>query len=216
MSNTQFAFIQREQVPNRESLQSAIDQLGFDLQLDSDFTAFEDSGFSPCTLNGKDGTGFEISYDAVTSLSDDEEIFLELANGRDYCISLVWHSSTEDLACVMIVCCALAKYFDALISYEADVPTEFDDLLQATTDIVKELVSEQINPDIQATHQVFSNHVYDVTEHDVNALLASPNYYDLSRHRLALMELWANGALTVKQRNDLEKVETALHKLKLG
>ena len=100
MSNTQFAFLNRASVPDRRALQASIDAMGFDLELYPDFARFEDSGFLPCTLNGEEGPGFEISYDSASDVIDDDEDFASVADGRDFCISMVWRSSVKDLACV--------------------------------------------------------------------------------------------------------------------
>jgi hypothetical protein len=62
MSNTQIAFLNRSNVPDRGALQASIDRLGFNLTLHPEFTAFEDAGFSPCVLNGTPDVGFEVFY----------------------------------------------------------------------------------------------------------------------------------------------------------
>jgi len=47
MSNTQFAFIKKEDVPGKDAWQEAIDQLDFDIRLGIDpaLSPFEDEGF---------------------------------------------------------------------------------------------------------------------------------------------------------------------------
>lgn len=52
MSNPQFVFLNRSDVPASDSLQAAIDRLGFKLTSHREFTPFEDSGFSGCVLAG--------------------------------------------------------------------------------------------------------------------------------------------------------------------
>ncbi len=138
MSNTQFAFLNRAAVPDKAALQASIDAMGFNLTLHPDFTRFEDSGFLPFTLNGEEGPGFEISYEDANAVTEDDEDFAAIADGRDYCISMVWRSSLRDLACVMIVSCALAKDFGAVISYEGDDPESLDKMLEATQSILDE------------------------------------------------------------------------------
>lgn len=214
MSNTQFAFINRNQVPDRKSLQAAIDQLGFDLQLHPDFTPFEDSGFSPCTFKGVEGAGFEISYDEAAELIDEDEELAALADGKDYCISLEWHSSMKDLACAMIVSTALAKYFDAIISYEGDEPESIEELLEGTAEAIELAMNEDEDSDEYSAPENSSSINLNVNEYDIEELLATPNFYLLNRQRMALMELWANGTITPKQRADMDKIDAALHKLK--
>lgn len=214
MSNTQFAFINRALVPDRKALQTAIDDLGFDLQLHPEFTAFEDSGFSPCSFKGEDGAGFEISYGEAAELIEEDEEFATLADGRDYCISLVWHSSLKDLACVMIVSVALAKYFDAIISYEGDEPESIEALLEATVEAIELAMDEEENPDQYSPPESALPMPLDVSDDDTDDLLAEPDYYLLNRQRLVLMELWANGSITLKQKADMDKIDAAIHRLK--
>jgi hypothetical protein len=125
MSNTQYALLMKNKVPNRDALQASIDSLSFDLKLDPSFTPFTDSGFSPCVLNGADDVGFEIFYQEVRELEGLEQI----AGQNDFCISMMWHSSMKDCATAMIVSCALAKDFGAVITYEGEPPTPLERLL---------------------------------------------------------------------------------------
>lgn len=139
MSNTQFAFLMRAHVPNREALQSSINALGFDLKLHPEFTPFEDSGFLPFILNGEDGPGFEIDYElAMDVISDDKDLEV-IAAGNDVCISMTWRSSMKDFACVMIVSCALAKDFGAIISYEGEEPESLTEILSETQEILQQI-----------------------------------------------------------------------------
>ena len=142
MSNTQFAFLQRAKVPTREALQTSISALGFDVELHPDFTPFEDSGFLPFTLNGEEGPGFEIQYQDSSEVVDGDDALSAIAAGRDYCISMVWSSSMKDLACVLIVSCALAKDFGAVTSYEGEAPQPLADLLMAAQQIIRGVAGE--------------------------------------------------------------------------
>lgn len=142
MSNTQMAFIGRARVPSRSALQASIDALGFDLKLHPEYAPFEDSGFLPFLLNGEEGFGFEIYYQDAAEIVGDDESLRAIANGRDYCISMVWRGSLKDLACVMIVSCALVKDYDAVVSYEGNAPEPLDIMLVATHDVIKDGVGE--------------------------------------------------------------------------
>ena len=141
MSNTQIAFIEKSRVPSRAQLQASIDALGFNLALDPEFTPFEDEGFSPCVLAGEEGPGFEIFYDDAESVIDGDESLEEIAGGRDFSISMVWRSSMKDMACVMIVSCALAKDFGAVISFEGEEPEELTSLVESTRKTVVDAVA---------------------------------------------------------------------------
>jgi hypothetical protein len=142
MSNTQFAFLKRSSVPDRASLQASIDALGFDLKLHPDFTPFDDSGFLPFTLNGEEGPGYEIYYEETKDVAKGDERLLALAGDRDHCISMVWRSSLKDLACVMVVSCALTKDFGAVVSYEGEPAEPLESMLEATYGILKDAADE--------------------------------------------------------------------------
>jgi len=143
VSNIQYAFIDRSRVPNRPELQASIDALGFDLQLSPEYTPFEDSGFLPFTLNGEEGPGFEIQYAVATELIGDDQALKAIATGRDCCISMAWHGSMKDLACVMIVSCALMKNFDAVVSYEGEAPEPLEKLLAEVPGILADARAQE-------------------------------------------------------------------------
>ena len=143
MSNTQIAFISRSSVPDRGALQASIDRLGFNLTLPPEFTSFEDSGFLPCVLDGTSDVGFEVFYAPTTEVADGDRNLIEIAAGRDFSISMVWHGSMKDCACAMIVSCALATDFGAVISYEGEAPEPFDALLENANSIVGDSAREQ-------------------------------------------------------------------------
>jgi len=79
VANEPYAFLARDRVPSRDQWQDAIQRAGFDFVLDPKLVPFEDSGFAPCKLHGRDA-GFEIYYE------DDAEVlaeFEEVLGGRD-------------------------------------------------------------------------------------------------------------------------------------
>ena len=135
MSNTQYAFLQKNHVPNRQALQAAIDALGFDLQLDPEFTPFEDEGFSPCVLFGEqdEDVGFEIFYQPAADIVEDDEDFQRIAGERDYCIS-------------MIVSAALAKDFAAVVLLEGDRPDPLKKLLSEDATAVQDPRAGNVTP----------------------------------------------------------------------
>lgn len=143
MSNSQFAFIQRQSVPDRAALQASLDRLGFDLKLHPDFTRFDDSGFLPFTLNGTEGPGFEIHYSEAQDVVGDDEDFAAIADGRDYCITMTWGGRMKDLACVMMVSCALAQDFGAAVSYEGEEPSPLEEMLHTVQVALKEAAKEK-------------------------------------------------------------------------
>jgi hypothetical protein len=134
VANEQFAFIDKAKVPSREAWQAAVDECGFDLQLDPEMKPMEDSAFSPCFLMGA-RTGVEIYY------LDDPEFLNDTASinrGRNFCISFRWGGHMSEGACAMIASYALAKHFDAVVSYEGDEPMALDVLLEGARQIVEE------------------------------------------------------------------------------
>jgi hypothetical protein len=141
MSNTQYAFIDRARVPDRAALQLSIDALGFDLKLHPEFSPFSNSGFLPFVLGGEEGPGFEIFYQSTDDVAGGDKIFRALAEGRDHCISMCWRGDMKDLACVMIVSCALTKDFGAIVSFEGDDPEPLEDMLEATREIIRDAES---------------------------------------------------------------------------
>jgi hypothetical protein len=142
MSNTQYAFLRSESLPSRSTLQGWIDSLGFDLKLCPDLALKTDRGFSPCILSGVEDVGIELWPSDVAEMAAGNEEILRGAEGRDFCISMTWRSSMKDCAAVMIVSCALAKFCDAVISYEGDAPEPLDKMLAATVGIVEDARSE--------------------------------------------------------------------------
>ncbi|GEM_PF-1553436 len=144
MSNTQYVFMKKEKVPNREALQATINKLGFDLQLNSGFTPFIDEGFSPCNFYGENDIGFEIYYFSADEITEDDEDFKKISDGNDFCISMSWGGSMKDYASVMIVCSALAKDFGAIISYEGDNADSLEKIISDTKLIIKDTTVKKV------------------------------------------------------------------------
>ncbi len=135
MANEQYAFIEKSSVPSRQEWQKAIDDTGFDFQLDPELKPFEDSGFLPCKLNGSD-SGFEIYYDGSESTLSQ---FRKIKGNKDYCIAFRWGSDMAECASALIAAYALAKYFGAIVSYEGDEPLSLEGLLEETKSVLEYL-----------------------------------------------------------------------------
>lgn len=228
MSNTQFAFLKRASVPSQGALQDSINSLGFNLKIDPALNFFEDSGFSPCELDGTDNVGFELFCKLSEEVTVDYEELTAIVAERDICISFSWGGSTKDLACAMIVCYALAKDFDAIISYEGDVPDSLSDFLSATTEIMEDAMKEASmdhTASVQADRTTDEGEIGDTSVtvqisifgadgKKIDSQLNAPDYWNLNKRQMALMELWASGTITSKQRSKLAEVDAALFKLK--
>lgn len=143
MSNIQYAFIDRTQVPDRATLQASLDALGFDVRLFPDCTPFQDSGFLPLVLEGEEGPGFEMECHETADLLAQDERLRSIASDRTCCISMSWHGSMRDLACVMVVSYTLSKNFGAIVSYEGDPPTSEEELLAGVQEALDEARRER-------------------------------------------------------------------------
>ena len=118
MSQDQTAFLLRSSVPERKALQDAIDSLRFDCKIYEGYVPFQSSGFLPFVFNGTK-SGFEIYFGtAAESIAHVPHVAAHIGN-RDIAIRFVWGSRIDELACVTIVCMALAKTFDGVIYYDS-------------------------------------------------------------------------------------------------
>lgn len=135
MSNELLAFIDKAKVPSREEWQAAINECGFDLQLDPEMKPLEDSAFSPCTLLGS-ASGVEIWYEGDPEFLKD---FSSINQGHDFCIIFRWSGDMGECACASIASYALAKRFGAVVSYQGDGSMSLDDLLQGAQQAVDEV-----------------------------------------------------------------------------
>jgi len=145
MSNTQYAFLKKKNVPDREAWQKSIDSLNFkiQLQIDPELQVFEDEGFLPCIWGSTtDDVGFEIFYEPSDDIHDGDEQLIKIIGNNDYCISMGWGGSLKDCAAVMIASCALAKDYGAVISYEGEEPDTLENLISSTNDIIVEAEKE--------------------------------------------------------------------------
>lgn len=146
MSNIQYAFLERSRIPGRPALQASIDALGFDLQLHADYAPFKDEGFLPFVLEGEEGPGFEIQFTTADTVLLDDPGLKAITAGRDHCISMAWHGSMKDLACVLIVSCALIRDFGAIVSYEGEAPEPLENLLAAVREVLAEERAKEKEP----------------------------------------------------------------------
>ncbi len=146
MSNTQFAFLNKEDVPSRSAWQEAIDKLDFKIRLElhPTLSPFEDEGFSPCTWNETDeDVGFEIFYEPSEEIHEDDDKLIKIIGDKDFCISMCWGGSMKDCAAAMIASTALAKSFGAVVSYEGEEPEKIDAMLVNTRSIIDEAELEE-------------------------------------------------------------------------
>lgn len=136
MSNSLFAFLRKDDVPDRARWQEAIDASGYSLELGPDLRPFEASGFLPCQLLGRDA-GFEIAYGTAQELAGDawREVAPEHA---DHCVTFTWGSGMTEGASAAIAAYALAARFGATVSYECEEPQS----LEAQAAEIEEFLTE--------------------------------------------------------------------------
>lgn len=136
MSNSLFAFLRKEDIPDRAQWQEAIDASGYRCTLDPSLHPFEDSGFLPCQLHGQDA-GFEIYY--ATAEEAVGEAWRTLApEHADHCVTFCWGGSMAEGASASIAAYALAARFGATVSYEGEDPRSLEE--QAAE--IEELLAE--------------------------------------------------------------------------
>ncbi|RYZ89572.1 MAG: hypothetical protein EOP06_09150 [Proteobacteria bacterium] len=135
MSNTQFVFLEKSKVPSRERWQASIEAAGFDLELNRELKEFEDSGFSPCKLNGFD-SGFEIYYGDAAELLDDFPNLAAFVATKNYCIMFRWGSDIAEWTCVQIASYTLSKDCGAIVSYEGQAPLSSDELRRSVDQFI--------------------------------------------------------------------------------
>jgi hypothetical protein len=113
------AFLERSRVPNREQLQAAVTDLGFDLFIHVTYRPFQSSGFLPCVLQGR-RAGFAIAFDTPgMTLLNFPRLETEIG-ARDCVITLQWGEDMSDCACALIIAATLAQSFDAIVHYKTD------------------------------------------------------------------------------------------------
>ena len=119
MSLQQTAYVARADVPNRETLQAAVDSLGFDCKIDAFYAPYQCSGFLPCVLTGRE-SGFEIYFESENEVMADFPSLVESVGKRDVAITFRWGGDMAECACVLIVSAALAKSCGAIVHYQDD------------------------------------------------------------------------------------------------
>lgn len=129
MSLELHAFIMHELLPDRSSWQKSLESLGLPVRLNPDLDVSRDSGFSPCTLNGRD-TGFELYVDPVEEFVAAYPQIRGKVGNSTHVISFRWGSDTWECACVVAAAAGLLKGLGAVIyDPQADVFNDLDELL---------------------------------------------------------------------------------------
>jgi len=130
MANEQYAFLRRSELPTTATLQSVIDNdPNFALTIDPETNLSESVGFVPCVICGVE-SGVEIDFDDSPELI---EQFGVLAADRNCCLVFRWGGDMVECACAMVLSYALAKHYNAIVSYEGEPPPESLDAFREET-----------------------------------------------------------------------------------
>lgn len=130
MANEQYAFLRRSELPTTSQLQAVIDNdLDFSLTIDPETNLSESVGFVPCVICGVE-SGVEIDFD---DSAETIEQFGDLAPDRDCCLVFRWGGDMVECACAMVLSFVLAKYCNAIVSYEGEPPPESLDAFRDET-----------------------------------------------------------------------------------
>ena len=119
MANSQIAYLNRNQVPERQALQEAIKALRFRLTLDDAYVPFESSGYLPCTLDGEDA-GVDIKFSDTAAQLNDQPQLQQQVGDRDTAILLRWGGDPRERASALILGATLAHSFGALVQRQPE------------------------------------------------------------------------------------------------
>ena len=111
MSMELYLFI--DTLPDRESWQAKIDDVGLDLQLDPELDLGRDSGFSPCLIRGR-SSGFELSVTSSAEPMQDYPAAARFAGDRAWAICFRWGGDFVECSCVLGAALALVQGFGAV------------------------------------------------------------------------------------------------------
>jgi hypothetical protein len=120
MSLAMHVFLKKSSVPDRSSLQDAVNSLGLPLVLDPELNPLVDSGFSPSKKIKNTDSGFEISSEPAQDLLQNYPHLAKTIAGRDWCITFRWGGDMNECACVMAASAGLVKLCGALAFYPDD------------------------------------------------------------------------------------------------
>ncbi len=130
MANEQYAFLRRSELPTTTALQTALDNdPNFTLTIDAETDLNATVGFVPCVICGVE-SGVEIDFDDSPELIAQ---FGSMASDRDCCLVFRWGGDMAECACAMVLSYALAKYYNAIVSYEGEPPPENLDVFRDET-----------------------------------------------------------------------------------
>jgi len=129
MSLEQYIFCDKDCPPVRAQWQAAIDEMGFDMQLDPEMDLTKDSGFSPSVLKGN-VSGFEIYFEDASEYIDALPEFRDAIGDRTAVITQRWGGDEAELTCVLIAAAAAIKAFKCVVIFpDEDAPETIERLV---------------------------------------------------------------------------------------
>ena len=129
MSNEQYAFLTRSELPTLEQLQAKINSdPTFTLAIDPEVSLSTTAGFVPCVICGVE-SGVEIYFDDSPETMDQ---FADLVQGKDCCLVFCWRSDMVECACAMVLSYFLGEHYNAIISYDGEPPDSIEGLRDET------------------------------------------------------------------------------------
>ena len=141
MTNILFAYLDKSNIPTRESWQHSINELNFGvaLKLPTDLEVLTDGAICKCMLstNKTNEEQFELYNGKVEwNEESDKYKYMELAGKRDYYFMLKSHGTVGSNVCMCMVCYALLIGFDAVISYDGIDTNAYSSLEKTTRDLL--------------------------------------------------------------------------------
>lgn len=95
-------------------------------------------------------------HESTSAMICDDDQLMHLAEDRDLCISMAWHGGINDLACVMVVSCALIKDFEAVVSYEGEQPEQPNRMFEIASEGITDAKEQELR-DALLTIRINSN-----------------------------------------------------------
>ena len=119
MSLEMILFLEKSRIPERATLQNAVDSLGLAFQFYPTLDLVNDRGFTPSSIKGTSSCLEFYSQSAQEVLPDYPQV-RETVGARDWTITLRWGSRMTECACVLAASAAMVKQCDAVAYYPAD------------------------------------------------------------------------------------------------
>lgn len=116
---TQIALIKKSELPNKETLEKAIEKLGFNFKFLEDFKNFDGLDEISCEINGVK-TSLEIYLNNIDDLLSDFPELKDKSKDFDCGVSFVWGADYAAGACVGIISIALIDICNSEIFYTDD------------------------------------------------------------------------------------------------